>query len=58
MKTWFKYAVAFFSFVILLTAFIFIFGPGYRNQMKDDTQPFRTQQEQDLTSPGQPPASK
>jgi hypothetical protein len=28
MKTWLKYVIAFFSFVLLLTAFIFVFGPN------------------------------
>ncbi|MES2855460.1 MAG: hypothetical protein V4692_06345 [Bdellovibrionota bacterium] len=60
MKTWFKYAVGFFSFVVLLTVFILVFGPDHGSELRTADQPYQTQQQQQtqLDHPGQPATSK
>jgi hypothetical protein len=59
MKTWLKYSVAFFSFVVLLTVFIVVFGPGsYREAFRDGTPSIRIAQPHEIQNPGQPPSNK
>lgn len=56
MQTWLKYAISFFALALILTSFIFMFGPASTRQAfrSGETQTGQLNSNAQLTTPGEP----
>ena len=59
MQTWLKYCLSFFALILILTGFIYAFGPASTRQAfrSGETQTGQLNSNASLTSPGEPVAA-